>query len=196
MAFCGSRNCIGKSPFMIADEQKRVIQHLVKRLTILQREEIVLQRFVANLKAEGRVGTLEELEEIRQSPDVRSKCLAYFHNLDAVNVKANGEYSDHFLRDIIQLLGPQTGESNQRNRPGTREKGPVLVPSPGLLGADSGSSLPALETWDARSTRSKPQNCGATRFTPQPGTPTGPTLAWWGGQQEANSPVIPIVNKT
>jgi hypothetical protein len=68
---------------MDIEKQKRVTRYLVETLTKRHRENLVYQRFVQELKDEGRLGILEDLDRIRRSEDIHSAQDSYFRSLDA-----------------------------------------------------------------------------------------------------------------
>ncbi len=92
---------------MDAEKQKRIIRYLVETLTKCNRENLVYERFVQELKDGGRVGILEDLHRIRRSEEIQSAQDTYFRSLDALIAEANGEIKDQVLRDLIrqQRLG-------------------------------------------------------------------------------------------
>lgn len=97
---------------MDIEKQMRIIRYLVETLTKCNRENLVYQRFVQELKDKGRMGTLEDLNRIRRSEDVQTAQDTYFHSLDGLIAEANGGIEDHLLRELIRQLRLETGKSN------------------------------------------------------------------------------------
>ncbi len=103
---------IDRIPFMDTVALLRINRYLVETLTKSRREQFVFDQFVLDLKKEGRVGILEDLDRIRRSEDVHKAQEAYFQSLNAVIAESNGEIEDHVLRSLILQLKLDKGETN------------------------------------------------------------------------------------
>jgi hypothetical protein len=111
--------------------------------------------------------------------------------------------ANSLTRQICQAFVQKTKVTNIENEglPSHRAPNKLAVLSVNLVEELTFSTLPQAGPLRGPTTSAEPPNpknqttnhktrMDPARFTPQPGSPTGPTLAWWGGQQEANYPAV------
>jgi hypothetical protein len=97
---------------MEGDKQKRIIEHLVEKLTKLHQEKEVFDLFVKELREQDQmVGIPDRLHRIRNSSELKKRVKAYFQNLDFL-ILGTEKIPDHALRELIQRLQLDEGESN------------------------------------------------------------------------------------
>ena len=97
---------------MDVEKQKRVIRFLVEKWATLQREQLVFDEFVRELKEEGRLGILEHLHKIRHSARIQEAHAATFRSLDSIVSSALGEMSLDQVEKLTRHITPSSGEPN------------------------------------------------------------------------------------
>jgi hypothetical protein len=97
---------------MDTEKQKRVIQFLMADLSKCKREQLVFEQFVRELKDEGRLGIVEQLHRIRNSPRIQEAHAATYKSLDSIVSSALGEMPLDQAEKLIQHIKPDTGEPN------------------------------------------------------------------------------------
>ena len=102
----------GRIPFMDDQSQKRAIRDLAGMLVKCRREVLVYESFVRELKAEGRLGIVEDLHRIRKSPETEKFHGSYLRSLEAAIPALGTELSDQSLEELIRLSGLDEAKSN------------------------------------------------------------------------------------
>ncbi len=97
---------------MDTEKQKRVIQFLMSDWSKCKREQLVFDQFVQELKDEGRLGIMEQLNKIRQSDRIQEAHAATYKSLDSIVSSALGEMPLDQAEKLIQHIKPDVGEPN------------------------------------------------------------------------------------
>jgi len=97
---------------MDLEKQERVIQFLMADWSKCKREQLVFDQFLQELKDEGRVGTLEQLDRIRSSSRIQEAHAATYKSLDSIVSSALGEMPLDQAEKLIRHIKPDEGEPN------------------------------------------------------------------------------------
>jgi hypothetical protein len=97
---------------MDAEKQKRIIRDFAEKIATLQRNEMVHQKLLEELKLRGVLGIVEDLHRIRNSPEVLAAYVGYLESVEKTAKLPAGTLSDHARRELLRLKPKQTGGVN------------------------------------------------------------------------------------
>jgi len=93
-------------------KQEELIRFLVQDRAKCKREQLVFDKFVQELKDEGRVGIPDQLHKIRNSHEIQAAYAATFASLDAIVSSVLEEMTLDQVEKAIRNLKPEIGEPN------------------------------------------------------------------------------------
>lgn len=92
---------------MDSDKQERIIRGFAEKIAILQRNEMIHQKLIEELKNRGVLGILEDLHRIKNSPEVLAAYVGYLESVEKVAELPAGTLSGHALRELLRLTPEQ-----------------------------------------------------------------------------------------
>lgn len=97
---------------MDTEKRERVIRGFAEKIADLQRNEMIHQKLIENLKARGVLGIVEDLHRIRNSPEILAAYVGYLESVEKTAELPAGTLSDHARQELLRLMPEQTGEVN------------------------------------------------------------------------------------
>ena len=97
---------------MDTEKQERIIRGFAEKIATLQRNEMVHQKLIENLKARGVLGIVEELYKIQHSPEILAAYVKYLESVEKVAELPAGTLSGHARQELLRLKLERTGEVN------------------------------------------------------------------------------------
>jgi hypothetical protein len=97
---------------MDVEKRERIIRGFAEKIATLQHNEMVHQKLIEELRNRGVLGILEDLDRIRNSPEVLAAYVGYLESVEKVAELPAGTLSDHARQELLRLKPEQTGGVN------------------------------------------------------------------------------------
>ena len=97
---------------MDTEKRERIIRGFAEKIATLQRNEMVHQKLIEELKARGVLGIVEGLHRIQNSPEVLAAYVGYLESVEKTAELPAGTLSDHARQELLRLKPNQTGDPN------------------------------------------------------------------------------------
>jgi hypothetical protein len=97
---------------MDTEKRERIIRGFAEKIATLQRNEMVHQKLIQELKDRGVLGILEDLHRIQNSPEVLAAYVGYLESVEKVAELPAGTLSHHARQELLRLKPEQIGGVN------------------------------------------------------------------------------------